>query len=217
MHHSHYSTYPSPGMTKNEDNCYNQPRPLSLLFEIDTQRRYTVLGVRGAGDITSCLLCYTPKPHLVDYTRWWYQTISGSSPNQNAQYNGDECILPECLLPSNSLKIFSGFEHTRRLITNGIDTVRKGLEDFNTVWYAILAEKAGSVPCGRKIDPLYHWSFPEDNSNFLGWLRSLRLVSREFNKIITPYVHASMDPTMASKWIGLGEFTGQVVADLRWD
>jgi predicted HAD superfamily hydrolase len=48
--------------------------------------------------------------------------------------------------------IFSGFEHTRRLITNGIDTVRKGLEDFYTIGDALLMESTEATFWSATID-----------------------------------------------------------------
>jgi hypothetical protein len=48
--------------------------------------------------------------------------------------------------------IFSGFERTTRLITNAIDTARKGLNDFYTIGDALLAEKAKDTLWAQSID-----------------------------------------------------------------
>lgn len=48
--------------------------------------------------------------------------------------------------------IFSGFEHTRRLITTGIETIRQGLEDFYLVGDAILVEKTKGAEWAENID-----------------------------------------------------------------
>jgi hypothetical protein len=53
---------------------------------------------------------------------------------------------------SQGYTIFSGFEHTRLLATNEIDTVRKGLKDFYTVGDAILVGKAKGISKARNID-----------------------------------------------------------------
>ncbi len=53
---------------------------------------------------------------------------------------------------SQGYTIFCGFEHTRRLITQTIETTRRGLQDFYTLGEAILAEKETYAPWTANYD-----------------------------------------------------------------
>jgi hypothetical protein len=60
--------------------------------------------------------------------------------------------LLEMDIRAQGYTIYSGFEHTRQLITNGINASRQGLEDFYTIGHAILAEEAKGVTWIETID-----------------------------------------------------------------
>jgi hypothetical protein len=112
--------------------------------------------------------------------------------------------------------IFSGFEHTRLLITNGIDTVRRGLKDFYTVGDALLIEKAKGAEWTQNIlaKPLEKFmGSKKTNQDQLAGIEK-DIASWEAEVIL---LKVELDMTVNSYWNskGAGEVEGHKVSSAR--
>ncbi|KAE9367927.1 hypothetical protein N431DRAFT_514529 [Stipitochalara longipes BDJ] len=100
--------------------------------------------------------------------------------------------------------IFSGFEHTRRLITNGIEIIRRGLEDFYIIGDTLLVEKAKGAPWTQTIDPRPFETFQKSKEakraelasiekNIAAFEADVLFLKVELDMVVTGYWHSKAD------------------------